>query len=170
MEVFSDASGHWGCVAWSGSQWLAGKWLDTARVKLPNTVKKLFPILLMAVLWGHQWIKRRVQFFRGNEAVVAIICSRKSRQLHLMHLFRCLFLVEAHHDTDITCTHIAGNDNALADDLSNNRTSEFHLKVPGAAPHPTPVPTSLLELLLDKELDWLSPQWTAQFNTSVERV
>lgn len=77
--------------------WQAVQCPDTARVKLPITIKEFFPILL-----GHQWTKRRVQFFCDNKAVVVIIRSRTSRQPHLMQLLRCLFLVEAHHDiTDL---------------------------------------------------------------------
>ena len=86
VEVFSDASGHWGCEALSSSQWLAVQWPDTARLKLPIAVKEFLPILLTAVLWGHQCTKRRVQYFCNNEEVVAIIRSRTSRQPHLMHL------------------------------------------------------------------------------------
>ena len=169
IEVVSDASGHWGCGAWSGRQWLSMQWPDGAKA-LPIATKEFLPILISGVLWGHQWTKRGVQYYCDNEAVVAVIRSRTSKHPHLMHLLRCLFLVEAHFDMDVTCTHIPGKYNVLADDLSRNRACAFLSKVPGASLQPTPVPAPLLELLLDPELDWLSPRWTAQFSTFVTRA
>ena len=145
------------------------RWPDKA-MDLPITVKEFLPILITGVLWGHQWTRRKVQYFCDNEAVTAIISSRTSKQPHLMHLLRCLFLVEAHFDMDITCTHVAGKDNVLADDLSRNRVSAILSKVPETTRQPTPIPTSLLDLLLDRDLDWLSPRWTAQFSFFVTRV
>ena len=132
IEVVSDAAGNWGCGAWSGDQWLCVRWPDEA-MDLPITVKEFMPILITGVLWGHQWAKRRVQYFCDNEAVVAVVGSRSSKHPHLMHLLRCLFLVEAHFDLEITCTHLPGRYNGLADDLSRNRVSAFLSKVPEAS-------------------------------------
>ena len=87
-----------------------------------------------------------------------------------MHLLRCLFFIEARYDLEISCTHIPGRENDLADDLSRNRMSAFLSKVPEASPQPTPVPTLLLNLLLDTSIDWLSPRWTDQFSGFVGRA
>ena len=52
-RVTSDASGHWGCGAWSGESWFQVPW-DANTTDLPITVKELLPILLVGVLWGRE--------------------------------------------------------------------------------------------------------------------
>ena len=127
-------------------------------------------IVIACVIWGCQWVRHRVQCYCNNEAVVAIIRSRTSRHPHLMHLLWCLFFVEPCYDLEVTCLHVPGAANELADDLSRNRVSAFLLKVPGASFQPTQVPTPLLHLLLDKDLDWLSPHWITQFRGIARRA
>ena len=133
------------------------------------SVKEFIPILITGVLWGHQWTKQ-VHYFCDNEAVVALIASRTSKHPLLMHLLRCLILVEVHHDLEITCMHVPRKYSVLADDLSRNCVSDVLSNVPGASHHPTPVPLALLDLLLDRDLDWLLPSWTTRFSTFVTRV
>ena len=54
VEFASDASGSWGCGAWSGNQWLQFQWPNTAR-DLNIAVKELVPIILLGALWGRRW-------------------------------------------------------------------------------------------------------------------
>ena len=168
IEFASDASGRWGCGAWCGNEWLQVRWPDSS-IDLPIAVKELVPIALAGATWGRKWRKQKVRCLCDNEAVVAVMSSRTSRQPHLMHLLRCIFFIEAQHDFQLSCTHIMGKSNDLADDLSRNRLSSFLSKVPGAAP-PTPVPTQLIDVLLDGSMDWLSHRWTAQFISSVKKA
>ena len=162
----SDALGHWGCGAWCGNKWLQFQWPDTAR-DLHIAVKELVPIVLAGALSGRRWHRQKVQCLCDNEAVMAVMSSRTSKQLHLMHLLCCVFFIEMLHDFQLSCIHIPGKCNDLADDLSRNHLSSFLSKVPGAA-QPTKVPTPLINPLLDSDLDWLSPHWTAQFNISAK--
>ena len=90
-EVTSDASGHWGFGAWSGSEWLQLQWPASA-MDLPIAVKELIPVVVAAALWGHQWRNGVVRCHCDNEAVVAVMATRSSKHPHLMHLLRCLFL------------------------------------------------------------------------------
>ena len=53
-QVTSDASGQWGCGAWSGERWFQVQW-DSTTAALPITVKELLPILLAGILWGRAW-------------------------------------------------------------------------------------------------------------------
>ena len=169
FKLVSDASGGWGCGAWSGNRWFKLQWPEAAR-DLSISVKELLPILIAGVLWGHDWAGHRVHCLCDNEAVVAVLKSRTSRHPHLMHLLRCLFFIEACYDLEITCSHIPGLDNGLADDLSRNRISAFLSKVPEASQQPACIPAPLLDLLLDMDLDWLSPRWTEQFSSIVGRA
>ena len=129
IKLVSDASRSWGCGAWCGNLWFKLQWPEAAR-DLTISVKELLPILIASALWGHQWAKHRVHCLCDNEAVVAVLKSRTSKHPHLMHLLQCLFFIEACYDLEITCTHIPGLDNDLADNLSRNRISAFLSKVP----------------------------------------
>ena len=169
IRMASDASGSWGCGAWYENLWFSLQWPEAAR-ELSIAAKELLPILIACAVWGPRWAKRRVHCLCDNEAVVAVLKSRTSKHPHLMHLLRCLFFFEACYDLEISCTHILGRENDLADDLSRNRMSAFMSKVPEAASQPTPVPTPLLNLLLDTSIDWLSPRWTDQFSSFVGRA
>lgn len=61
--------------------------------------------------------QRGVQCYCDNEAVVAVIGARTSKQPQLMHLLWCSLFVEAHFNTEITCRHMPWRDSELADDL-----------------------------------------------------
>ena len=90
--------------------WVKLQWPEAVR-DLTITVKELLPILIASALWGHQWVKHRVQCQCDNEAVVAVMKSITSRHHHLMYLLRCLFFIEVCYDLEVTCTHVPGIDN-----------------------------------------------------------
>ena len=98
-----------------------------------------------------------------NAAVVAILKSRYSRDEDLMHLFRCLFFLEAAGGFGVLAQHIPGVHNELADNLSRNRASSLLSKVPVMKKVPTPLPSGAVELLLQP--DWLSEDWMGLFGT-----
>ena len=86
---------------------LTMQWPENVMIAI--SVKEIIWIPIPRVLWGHQRTKQKVHYSFDNEAVMAIIASRTSKYPHLMHLLRCSFLVEAHHDLEITCMHIGRN-------------------------------------------------------------
>ena len=94
------------------------------------------------------------------------MASRTSKNPELAHLLRCLFFIEAERGFSLSVVHIAGVANDRADDLSRDKLSSFLLKVPKADRLPTPLPPSLLELLLDTHGTWISPDWTRRFVTT----
>jgi len=65
--------------------------------------------------------------------------------------------------------HIPGARNTLADHLSRNRLDRFHAENTNACTHPSHVPLSLLQWLLDPQMDWTSEHWIQLFNTFVSR-
>ena len=93
--ITSDASGSWGCGAWYATHWFQLAW-DHLTQLWDISAKELVPILITAVIWGHEWKGKQVVAQCDNSAVVAVIKSRYSKDQHLMHMLRCLFFVEAH--------------------------------------------------------------------------
>lgn len=165
----SDASGHWGCGAFSGSSWFQVQW-NAKSADYSIATKELIPIILAAIAWGKRWQGSTVQAWCDNAAVVAVINSRYSRDEQLMHLLRCLFFVEAKFQIQIVAEHIPGHQNVLADDLSRDRVSSFLSKAPHMDPHPTTIPPEVIPALLAQPPNWLFPNWTTSWGSILSRV
>lgn len=166
--ITSDASGTWGCGAWYGHKWFQLKWPDNMQSK-NIAVKELIPIIIATLVWGPDLSGKRVLSSCDNSAVVSVLNSRCSRDKSLMQLLRSLFFLEAYFHFDLSARHIPGALNDYADDLSRDRLTAFHAKVPHADPYPTPLPPSLIQWLVDPKLDWTSPSWIQQFSTFVKK-
>lgn len=56
IEVTSDASGSWGCGAWSGSKWFQMRWPSAGKFGEHHIAfKELFAVLLACAVWGDTW-------------------------------------------------------------------------------------------------------------------
>ena len=86
-----------------------------------------------------------------------------------MSTLRSLFFIEARLQFSISSQHIAGVSNTLADCLSRNQLENFYAKFPSAHCHSSVVPSSLLQWLLDSNIDWTSPHWMKQFSILFSR-
>lgn len=168
VTMVSDASGVWGCGAWSENSWFQMEWDEASREK-NISVKELLPIIIAAVVWGPQWKGKSVCARCDNKAVVDVLRSRTSKEKDLMQLLRCLFFLEACHQFQLSSEHIAGVDNELADDLSRNRLSDFRAKTTGMNDSPSLIPSYLLQWLLQPQQNWSSPSWIHQFSTFARR-
>ena len=172
-SVTSDASGSWGCGAFSGQQWFQIAWSNYPQTDLIDqsiAVKEMLPIIVACFLWGYQWAGEHVGIGCDNEAVVHVLGKRSCKDECLMHLLRCLFFIEAHFGFSISAVHIPGRHNQLADALSRNNTFLFLSKVPEASRSPTPVPPELMDLVAVQKPDWTSPSWTALFTSTLRKV
>ena len=96
IEIWSDTSGGWWCAAiWEG-QWFQIQWPD-----FPNfadtmiVAKKLLPIVVAAEVWGRFWAGCTLQCMCDNEAVVSVIRRGSGKDIHMVHMLRCLFFLEA---------------------------------------------------------------------------
>ncbi len=165
----SDASGVWGCGAWSGREWFQVAWDEVSREKC-IAVKELVPIIIAAVTRGSDWKGLSVCARCDNKAVVDVLTSRSCKDKDLMQLLRSLFFLEAIYQFRLVAVHIAGVDNKLADDLSRNRFQEFKGKVAGMKEHPSPIPEFLLQWLFQPQHNWSSLNWIQQFSTFAARV
>ncbi len=147
--ITSDASGSWGCGAFSSE----GNWFQ---LKLPESWKMI-----------HITVK---ECWCDNAAVVAILRSGWSKDERLMHLMRCLFFMLAHHNMSIIGQHIPGVENRAADALSRNDVNLFFSQVPSAKREPSVIPPELLQLLVFGQCDWMSENWTALWKSFLRRV
>ena len=168
MQCTSDASGSWGCGACHISHWFQSEWSQhTATWSI--AAKELLPILLASATWGKDWKGALVLFQCDNQAVVAVLQSRYSRDPTLMHLLRCLFFMEAKYQFQSMAQHVQGCLNVAADALSRNHLSTFFLQLPAADPHPSPVSPGMVDQLTDMTATWTSQPWTRHFATTVAR-
>lgn len=167
IHVFSDVSGTWGCGAYSGKQWLQFQWPSTSP-EYHISVKEMVPVVVATVVWGSKWRGLSVQFHSDNSAVVALLNTGSVQDDSLMYLMRCQALVTARCNFIFSSSHIRGQDNILADALSRNNSTLFLSNYPQAQPCPTPLPPTLLSLLLQEKPDWTSSSWiklwTSTFN------
>ena len=169
LQMASDASGSWGCGAFTDMWWFQVQWTAETQ-SLPITVKELLPILVGGILWGRSWRDHQVLCHCDNQAVVACLHSRTSKHEGIMHLLRNLIYIEVHHRFRFVPQYIDKHANHLADDLSHNRAYSFLLKVPLASRYPVPVTQEILSQLLDPQADWVHPHWREQFRDIMNRV
>ena len=163
IEVTSDASGHWGCGAWSQASWFQYEWPEGSSHH-HISFKELFALLLAAAAWGTRWNGKCVRWRCDNQAAVRVIASRSCRDTSMMHLLRCLFFLEAHYQFHIVAVHVPGKDNVWADDLSRDRHLSFLSKAPHMERLASPFPPQLPPLLL-VDGNWMSPRWTRRFSS-----
>ena len=140
ITVYPDASGSWGCGAYSASHWFQLKW--PAQVEhLSIATKELFPVVISAALFGKLWSGHLVEFKVDNLAVVQVIQATYCKDSHLMHLIRLLVFFAAHFNFWFSACHIAGRMNTGADALSRNNHALFLSQVSEAAQKPVEVRT-----------------------------
>ena len=94
LHVSSDAAGsvEYGVIL--RRYCFAGRW-SPLQMPLSIAYKELFPIVLAASMWGHQWSAKRVEFCSHNTAVVEVLRSGTSRNSNLMVLLRHFSLLAA---------------------------------------------------------------------------
>ena len=160
----SDASGSWGCGAYTLAAWFQYQWPPSLRDQ-HITVKELLPIVIAAAIWGIGWSNKSILCRCDNEAVVHIINTGTSRDPQAMGLMRCLHFIATRFNLLLSAIHIAGIANSLADALSRDNLPLFFKHHPQANCSPSPIPLVLLHLLVHSRPDWTSPSWSNKFNT-----
>ena len=100
-----------------GRDWFAGR---RSPLQMPLSIAyiELFPTVLAASPWGHQWFAKRVDFCSDNKAVVEALRSHTSRDSNLMVLLRHLSLLAPRHSFVFAARQIRGKSNAMADAIS----------------------------------------------------
>ena len=165
VVMTSDASGSWGCGAFTeDGQWFQIQWPE-AWAGVNITVKELLPIVVGVALWGDKWKGETVKCLCDNAAVVAIINAGRGRDDRVMHLMRCFFFFPAHHNVTLVGEHIPGVENGAADALSRDNVLLFRAQVPQASCTPSQVHPDLFQALVMNKPDWTSRSWIALLKT-----
>ena len=125
---------------------------------------------MACAVWGRRWKKSAILVHCDNQAVVEVVNAGSSRDSEIMHLLRSLFFVSAHFELSIRAVHVAGKDNVKADAISRDNVSLFLAQAPEADRSPTPLPPSLIDLLVSQRPDWRSPHWSQLFSTFLRQV
>ena len=150
-----------GCGAYSGPNWYMLPW-SGLNTSYHITVKELIPIIIAGAIWGPLWHGATVLAQCDNIAVVHIVNHRSSKNQDAMHLVRALAFITAKFDFHIVATHIKGAHNIRADALSRDNLPLFRSLHPQANQEGTPVPQSLLDILILSKPDW-TDLWSTTF-------
>ena len=81
-----------------------------------------------------------------------------------MQHVRCLFLITAHFEFIVKAAHIPVKQNIVADAISRNNLVLFHSQVPKANPQPTGIPHAVESVVIHRQPDWLSQNWSQLFS------
>ena len=74
IEIWSDASGGWGCGAWWGCNWFQVQWNDWPVFSNASiAAKELLLIIVAVAVWGPQWVGSSVLCHCDNEGVVTAV-------------------------------------------------------------------------------------------------
>ena len=174
--VLSNAAGALGYGAISGQGWFVGKW-SIAQQPLSIAYKELFPVIIAAMLWGHTWATKRVEFYSVNISVVSVLGSSTLKDPNMMVLLRYLSPVAACNSFAFPASYTPRWDNAIVDALTCFDFQCFHHLAPHAAHIATPILPSLSAQLPVIRLESAKVTWLmalplqliksmAQLNTS----
>ena len=160
----TDASGSWGCGAFFGSRWFSLSWESCpCWAEVHISVKELLPIVVSCAIWGRQMAGSHIRCLCDNAAVVVMVNKRTTSLPLAMHLLRCLFFICAKFDITLSARHLAGHKNKAADALSRDDVQSFFKEVTYAQNTPSPVPSDLIDILMNQKPNWLSAEWSRSF-------
>ena len=160
----SDASGSWGCGAYFRRRWFNLSWeACPAWTGSHIAVKELLPIVISCAIWGQQMSFLHIRCRCDNAAVVSMLNKHTSQHPVAMHLLRCLFFICAKFSISLTAEHLSGRLNGAADALSRGNVASFLQAIPYAAASSCCIPTELLEVLIQRQPNWLSTEWSVAF-------
>ena len=118
---------------------------------------------MVAIVWGHYWSGKLIQFHCDNKAVVLTLNSLLCKDKGLLSLLRCMIFIAAKYSIWFSSAHIPGRFNTIADAISRNQMKMFFSQAPSAIdPSPINIPHTLPEVLYRAPPDWLSPASSIQ--------
>ncbi|XP_069133242.1 uncharacterized protein [Argopecten irradians] len=85
IQLYTDASGSVGYGGYMQGQWFAEAWPDAIKEHICSgeeisiAFKELYPIVVAAMIWGHNWKGLRILFNCDNLATVAILQKGRSK-------------------------------------------------------------------------------------------
>ena len=171
VELWTDASGSWGCGAVWGTRWFQLSWERLPAAGQWNIMpKELLPIVVATAVWGHLWRGKTVLFHCDNMAVVATLRSGSCREPQAMHLRQCLAFMEATGEFVLLAEHVRGVDNVAADELSRGRLTSARIAMQVSDGEQQVVPDRVLELMVTGSESWSDQQWLDLQRCTSERA
>ena len=165
VDVVSDASGSYGCGAFSLAHgWFQIEWPESWQ-SVSIAGKELAPIVVAAALWGHRWRRSRVRFRSNNMAVVTILKTCTARDPFLMHLIALPCILCSVISVPFHVGAHPGELNIAVDAISRNNLSLFTSLTP-QIPRVL-VSQPVLDLLVTQRPDWGSNNWARAFAHSL---
>ena len=125
-------------------KWFYGAWPDELTTYLPEKKRlsmvflELYPIVMVAVLWGSEWSKKRIISQTDNKSVTQILKRERSRCSNIMLLMHRLTWCAANNNFCFKSVFVEGINNGLADSLSRSQIQRFRQLAPQAEETPLP--------------------------------
>ena len=129
---------------------------EVYHIPLPEAYKQvniamleMLNVFVAISVWKLAWRNKQIQVRCDNMAVVHVLRSGKTRDRLLGACARNIFMVCALFNIDLQVSHIAGNDNKIADLLSRWKYSESNIKQLTQLVHPVnwlDIPLNMLYL------------------------
>ena len=125
----SNASGSWGCGAYSGKEWFMLPWVSPHST-LPHYSQRTGANCSSSSIMG-QVMERQACWGAVRQLSSGDIISQGTEAIHLM---RCLVHLASRGEFLLQAVHVRGSDNVLADAISQNNVALFHSLHPQARP------------------------------------
>ncbi|CAG2199581.1 unnamed protein product [Mytilus edulis] len=107
FHLFTDASSTIGYGGYFRKRWFQGSWPDDFirpdEESFSMAYLELYPIVISAILWGHEWSTKRILFHCDNMSSVYIINKGRSKCNVIMNLVRRLTWCAAKFNFICTC-------------------------------------------------------------------
>ena len=125
-------------------KWFQGTWpaelsMDIVESNsLSMALLELYPIVMAAMIWGHQWFKKRIIFRCDNLGTVHILRKGRSKCSKIMLLMRRLTWCAAKNNFSFYSEFIPGIHNSISDAISRFQEERFRHLAPDAEKDPVP--------------------------------
>lgn len=144
IELFTDASSTKGFGGYYAGKWFQGSWPEelskyaSENKQLSMALLELYPIVMAAMIWGHQWSKKRIIFRCDNLGTCHILRKGRSKCSNIMLLMRRLTWCAATNNFSFYSEHIRGVKNSISDAISRFQEVRFRQLAPNAEKEPVP--------------------------------
>lgn len=146
-QLFTDAAPSVGFGCYCRGRWFASLWprefsLSLSSSSFPSSaLHELYPILVVACLWGHEWSRKSILIHSDNSALVAVINKGRFDSISPMPVLRHLTWLSVTHCFILRAAHVPGHHNCIADSLYRFEFQRFRRLASDTDLHPTPIPS-----------------------------
>ena len=128
IQVYVDA-----CLTGLGAIWnsqvYAANWPPYFYHSIGIVHLEMLNVFVALKLWGKFWHNSTVRVHCDNTAVVSVLNTHRTRDMHLLACCRNIWLLLAKYNINLIASHIPGSCNILADALSRWGTLPHKVKI-----------------------------------------